>query len=81
LEMSHERGDLDNEPGYRQPIKIDLETLFDFTEKHWIVELAKSAHASFNEELALRDMLALDTEGKDDLDFNISEDCHLFFDD
>jgi hypothetical protein len=69
-----------DEPEYGNPIKIKLEDLFDFTRHHWIEELRNSAHASFEEELELRDVLDLDAEGEDDIDYHPEDDHEMIFD-
>lgn len=72
--------DNEPEPEYGDPIKIDLANLFDLRERHWIKQLERSAHASFDEELRLRDLLDFDAEGEDDLGLHIEEDQDMLFD-
>lgn len=65
--------DEDCEPVDTNFQRTTIEALFDFTEEHWVQLHTRSAMSSFDDELALYQMLDLDAEGEDDPDVQVDE--------
>jgi hypothetical protein len=70
--------DLDNDPlfdapGFTTYPLTPISRLFDFSNKTWSAILSRHAQHSFDEELALYELLDLDAAGEDDADVDIDE--------
>lgn len=51
--------------------KIEIQDLFDFDSKHWTGIYSETARRSFDEELAVYELLDLDAEGDIDVDLDV----------
>ena len=55
-------------------IKVPLSRLFDYTSEFWTQGSPISTSASFEEELAVWDLLDMDADGEEDPEFGRSDD-------
>lgn len=53
--------------------RIPIQRLFDFTQSHWVEKYARHPLRSFDEELALYELLDLDGQGEADADVDVDE--------
>lgn len=53
--------------------RIPIQQLFDFNQVHWVDKYAKHPLRSFDEELALYELLDLDAQGEDDADVDVDD--------
>ena len=51
--------------------RIPIQQLFDFHQSHWVNKYQKHLLRSFDEELALYELLDLDAQGEDDIDVDV----------